>query len=359
MMEDSSKLKISQTLKAKRTVNSIISFKNENEENIIAVGLIGEADQEQTDSNPNKNNKNNENQNNNNQITFYNITTNKQWGFNLYEKKTSVDHLVFYFEDELNKFLVASRCSNNPSLLVFDYKSGEILRKITVPRKDCLLFKSFKYRGIRRFAYDVNKQDLNLIDFESSGIIAKIGFQDFEPSEAKKIRFISNRLILILAGKKANGLFAIRFLDVDSRQIVLEHALKNQPNEFFYDLTPLRNITKFCKVIISFDTDDVNCGMLCLKYNIDGSIVNEKYANDLLKNKKQRFLMKWSDNNYELIDLVENCVTVIDFNSWKCKYNCALGAGNPVKLEKIKVNNIYYLAVFFEDGKVCFYTQKN
>ena len=360
-MEDSAILKISQTLKAKRTVKTIISFKNENEENMIAVGLIGEADTEQTDfnnlnnSNLNSNNYNNETQN---QVIFFNITTNKEWGFNFYPKKTTIDHLVFYLEHN-SRFLIALRCSNEQNLLIFDYKSGEILRKITVPRAICLLFKSFKYRGIRRFAYDVNKQDLNLIDFETSGIITTISFKDFTPAEAKKMRFISNRLILILLGKKSNGLFVIRFLDIESRQIILEHGFQNSPNEVLYNITPLRHITKFSKVILNYDNDDISCGMFCLKYNIDGSIVNEKYANDLLKNKKQLFLMKWSDNNHELIDLVENSVSVLDFNTWKCKYNFDLGINNPVKLEKIKINNIYFLAVLYDDGSVCLLTQKN
>lgn len=348
-MEDSTKLKISQTIKTPKQVKTIISFKNENDENIIAVGLIGSNLREEEEIINEKENTH--------QIIFYNITTNKEWGFNLYPKSTSIDHLVFYLEDQ-TKYFIASRCSNDPNLLVFDYKTGEIFRQITVPRVECLLFKSFKYRGTRRFAYDVNKQDLNLIDFETSGIIVPINYQEFTPYEAKKIRFISNRLIIILAGKKTNGHFVIRFLDIDSRQIILEHALQNSLNEVFYHITPLRNITKFCKVILSFDNEEIQCGMLCLKYNIDGTIVNEKYANDLIKNKKQRFLMKWSDNNYELIDLVEDNISVLDFNSWKCKYTFELGK-SPIKLDKIKINNIYYLTVLYEDGNVNLYTQKN
>jgi len=349
-MEDSTKLKISQTLKSARKVKCIISFKNEKDENIIAVGLFCEPDSDIQNSNIAKNK-------NLFQIYFYNITNNKEWGFNLYPNNISIDHLVFYLEDS-SKYFIATRCSNHQNLLVFDYITGEIFRKITVPRADCLLFKSFRYRGTRRFAYDVNKQDLNLIDLETSGIIVTISYQDFSPTEAKKIKFISNRLILILAGRKPNGHFVIRFLDLDSRQIILEHGLQNSPEESFYHITPLRNITKFSKVILSFNNEEIQCGMLCLKYNIDGTIVNEKYANDLIKNKKQRFLMKWLDNNYELMDLVEDSISVLDLNSWKCKYTFNLGK-NPIKLDKIKINNIYYLTVIYEDGSIILYTQKN
>ena len=220
------------------------------------------------------------------------------------------------------------------------------------------MFKSFRYRGIRRFAYDINKQDINIIDFETSGIIITINYQDFSPLEAKKIRFISNRLILILAGKKPNGHSVIRFLDVDSRQVILEHGLQNSLKETFYNITPLRNITKFCKIILNFDNDDVKSGMLCLKYNTDGTIINEKYADDQEKHKKQRFLMKWADNNYDLIDLVEDYVNVIDYSSWKTKYSFILGK-SPYRIEKIKINNINYLTVMYKDGKVNFYNQKN
>ncbi len=350
-MEDSTKLKISRTIKSPKQVKTIISFKNESDENIIAVGLIGCKECEDEDSN------NNNESEKNYQIIFYNIFSNKEWGFNLYPKITTIDHLVFYLEDQINYF-IASRCSNDQNLLVFNYKTGKIFRQITVPRVDCLLFKSFKYRGIRRFAYDINKQDLNIIDFETSGIIVPISYQEFTPVEAKKIRFISNRLIIVLAGKKTNGHFVIRFLDIDSRQIILEHGFENSPKELFYHLTPLRNITKFSKVILNFDNEEIECGMLCLKYNIDGTIVNEKFGYDLIKKKKQRMLMKWSDNNYELIDLVEDNITVIDFNSWKCKYTFQLGK-SPVKLEKIKINNIFYLTVLYEDGNVNLYALKS
>lgn len=355
-MDDQSKLKISQTMKLPKQVKSIISFKNEKDENIIAVGLnyINNNPSNSPDINSNPE------QNKNKQIYFFNVTQNTEWGFNLYnpEKKTefSIDYIVFYLEEQIN-YLIATRCSYEPDLLIFDYKSGEILRKITVPRTECLLFNSFKYRGIRRFAYEVNKQDLNIVDFESSGILVPITYQDFVPEEAKKIRFISNRLILILAGIKTNGTFVIRFLDVDSRQIILEHGLQNLQKEVIYHITPLRNITKFCKVILNFDNDEITSGMLCLKYNIDGTIINEKYANDLNFDKTQRFLMKWGDNCYELIDLVENEINVLDFNTWKVRYTVNLGE-LPTKLAKIKINNIYYLSVLYEDGRVNLFSLK-
>ena len=70
----------------------------------------------------------------------------------------------------------------------------------------------------------------------------------------------------------------MRLLDIESREIIHEHGLglENNLNDRFFNLVPLRNITKFCKVLLNFSNDDVECGTICLKYNIDGTIINEK-----------------------------------------------------------------------------------
>jgi hypothetical protein len=347
MMENSGNLKEKYSFNLKNQVRSILSFKNENNENIIALGLeyiISEKCIPREE------------------IYFYNLTNKSEWGFSLYSTSFSpetkdmfVDHLVFYLEDNSN-YYVASRCTNNQNIYVFDYKTGEIMRRITVKRSDCLLFKSFKYRGTTRFAYDVNKNNVYIVDFETSSILFTILYNDFMPFEAKKIRFISNRLIISLLGKKSDGQCVIRLLDIESREIILEHGLENKINDRFFNLVPLRNITKFCKVYLNFSNDEVDCGSICLKYNIDGTIINEKCEEDENKNKKQRFLIKWGERNYELIDLLNDSIQVRDINSWRCIYLNKF-SDKTYKVDKIKINNINYLVVVFENGKVNLYTK--
>ena len=328
-------------------VRSILSFKNENNENIISLGLeyiISENCIPQQE------------------IYFYNLTNKSEWGFSLYSSAFSaetkdmfVDHLVFYLEDNSNYFM-ASRCSNNQNIFIFDYKTGEIMRRITVIRSDCLLFKSFKYRGTTRFAYDVNKKNVNIVDFETSAIIFTIPYDNFSPFEAKKIRFISNRLIIALLGQKSCGQCVVRLLDIESREIILEHGLQNNINDRFYNLVPLRNITKFCKILLNFSNEDLECGSICLKYNIDGTIINERCEEDENIDKKQRFLIKWGDRNYELIDLLNDSIQLWDINSWKKIYLNKFSE-KTFKVDKIKINNINYLVVLFENGKVNLYTK--
>lgn len=346
-MEQSGNLKEKYSFNLYNKVRSILTFKNENNENIIALGLEYMVSENRI---PQK------------EIYFYNLSNKSEWSFSLYSTSYSdiirnmfVDHLVFYLEDN-NNFYVASRCSNNQNIYVFDYKTGEIMRRITVIRADCFLFKSFKYRGTTRFAYDVNKKNVNIVDFETSSILFIIPYKDFVPFEAKKIRFISNRLIISLIGNKSCGQCVIRLLDIESREIILEHGLENNINDRFFNLVPLRNITKFCKVLLNFSNDDLKCGSICLKYNLDGTIINEKCEEDEDVNKKQRFLMKWGDRNSEIIDLLDDSVKVWDINSWKSLYLHKFSE-KSFKLDKIKINNINYLVVLFENGGVKLYTK--
>lgn len=360
-------------------VHSILTFKNEKNENIIAMGLEFQISQKCQPQN---------------EIYFHNLNTKEEWSFSLYSnnfsaesKKIFVDHLVFYPEN--NNYLVASRCSNDQNIYIFDYKTGEILRRITVIRADCLLFKSFKYRGTTRFAYDINKKNVNLMDFETSKILFIIPYKDFEPFEAKKIRFISNRLIIALVGRRNNAQCVIRLLDLESREIILEHGIGCPETEknYFFNLVPLRNITKFCKILINFSTEEIECGNICLKYNIDGTIINEKCEIDENPQKRQRFLMKWGERNYELMDLLNDGVIGLDLNSWKALYRNKLivennlssendenvnssadssisfstsGVNNSLsysyKIDKIKINNVNYLCVLYENGRVSLYT---